>query len=353
MGSRRAFDPTLMMDRTCESDFPSLARRLQDFLRKQFQAEYDQERVTRLIGDASFRQYFRYVSESNQSFILAVYPEPFDKEHFTYRQVYDLLRELDLPVPQIVAMDGELGIVLQEDLGDELLRHRLFTATVGQRKTLLTRAIDHLVTIQRKGTAVLKPEHEASRLAFDEKKLTEELNFFRRHYLGGHHKQQWKEDKLSERQLEQEFSCLAVELAAYPHVLCHRDYHVRNLIVKKEELYIIDFQDARMGPPSYDFVSLLKDSIDLGSKEIDEYTDYFLAQAQLSSGVPEFQRQFHLMCIQRLLKALGTYGHQIAVRHNLFYEEYIRGSLHRALLSLQAIPEFPYIRSIIETELKA
>jgi hypothetical protein len=62
-------------------------------------------------------------------------------------------------------------------------------------------------------------------------------------------------------------------------------------------------------------------------------------------------RQFHLMCIQRLLKALGTYGFQIVTRGNFLYQQYVPGSLQRSLLSLQAVPEFPYIQSIVEGDL--
>ena len=335
-----------------ELNFPPVEERLANFLRREFQPAYDEDKVSSVRGDASFRRYFRYFSHSDESFILAAYPEPFNEENFTYRQVHDLFREVGLPVPRILAMDGELGIVLQEDLGDQLLQRKLSGVVSLRGKALLLSAIDLLVTVQLEATAALRPEHEASRLAFDEEKLDWELAFFRRHYLGSYRRQQGKTHSPSESALGEEFSRLVSELAAYSRVLCHRDYHVRNLMVQEEKLYIIDFQDARLGPPSYDLVSLLKDSIELSSEEIEEYTDYYLARARLSDSHPEFERQFHLMCIQRLLKALGTYGHQIAVRHNPIYAQYVDGSLRRVLLSLQTIPEFPYIRSIIEKELE-
>ncbi len=61
-------------------------------------------------------------------------------------------------------------------------------------------------------------------------------------------------------ELRQEFAAIVAELAAEPRVLCHRDYHSRNLMLHLDRLYIIDFQDARMGPDTYDLVSLLRDS---------------------------------------------------------------------------------------------
>ena len=122
-------------------------------------------------------------------------------------------------------------------------------------------------------------------------------------------------------------------------------------MLKDGKIYIIDFQDARQGPCSYDVVSLLKDSIELDTQEVDEYRDYYLSRASLTRKVGDFVRQFHLMCIQRLLKALGTYGFQITERGNDLYEQYVSGSLQRVLLSLQAIPEFPYIQRIVEGSL--
>ncbi len=324
-----------------------IQQRLMDFIEREFHPGYHPSQLNRLAGDASERQYFRYQNPSGEAVILTAYPEPFDPDTFTYQQVYHLLREIGLPVPEIIALDGELGIVLQEDLGDESLQDRLLTAAEKERGELLHQAIDHIVTIQQEGTKALKPEYAASALAFDEEKLNSELLFFHRHFLGG-----YRGLKVAkEESLMEEFTRLSTELAGLPRLLCHRDYHVRNLMLKDGKMYIIDFQDARQGPPSYDVVSLLKDSIDLDTQEVDEYRDYYLSRASLTRKVEDFLRQFHLMCIQRLLKALGTYGFQITQRGNALYQQYVSGSLQRALLSLQAVPEFPYLQRIVEGSL--
>ena len=66
-------------------------------------------------------------------------------------------------------------------------------------------------------------------------------------------------------------------------MLCHRDYHSRNLMLHEAQLYIIDFQDARMGPDTYDLVSLLRDSyVDLAEQTVDELIAYFLALKGIS-----------------------------------------------------------------------
>lgn len=324
-----------------------IQQRLTDFLKREFHPEHSISQLHRLAGDASERQYFRYFSPSGEALILTAYPEPFDPDSFTYLQVYRLLREIGLPVPEIMILDGELGIVVQEDLGDESLQDRLLSASEKERRELLHQAIDHIVTIQQEGPGALKREWEASSLAFDEEKLTSELLFFQRHFLRGYQQSEVAE----EDSLLKEFTRLSAELGGCPRLLCHRDYHVRNLMLKDGRIYIIDFQDARQGPASYDVASLLKDSIELTNQEVDQYRDYYLSRASLSDKVEDFVRQFHLMCIQRLLKALGTYGFQITQRGNAMYQQYVSGSLQRTLFSLQAVPEFPYIQRIVEGSL--
>ena len=137
----------------------------------------------------------------------------------------------------------------------------------------------------------MQPEDEAFRLAFEEEKLNWELLFFECHYLRGYKGLEPAETK----NLKDEFTRLATELAGFSRCLCHRDYHVRNLMLKDGTIYITDFQDARQGPASYDLVALLKDSIDLETQEINEYRDYYLDRASLSQTGEAFMRQFHLM----------------------------------------------------------
>ena len=328
-------------------EFPPIQQRLMTYVRRQFQPGFNHFRVAKLIGDASMRQYFRYTSDSRDSFVLAAYPEPFDPENFNYKQIYDLLTSIEVPVPRILDLEGELGIVLQEDLGNLTLQEYLMTATPPQRQERIREAIDHIVRIQSRGSGRVLPGYEAASLAFDREKLDWEFAFFRRHYLRNY--RQFAKRNFSG--LQEECDRIALELSTLPRVLCHRDYHVRNLMVFRNRLHVIDFQDARWGPTSYDLASLLKDSCELPAREVDEYLDYFLKNAGLEATWDQFQRQFHLMVVQRLFKALGTFGYQVVVRENFIYEQYMPGSLHRTLLSLDFLGDFPVIQRLIESEL--
>jgi len=335
-----------------ESSFPPRSTTPDGVHSREFQLGYNHYNVQKLIGDASSRQYFRLVFENGGSYVLAAYPEPFKLADFTYQAVYDIFRTVGLPVPEIVAVDGDLGVVLQEDLGTETVHQRLRQSTPEEHCRQLCRAIDLLIAIQTEAHKVVPPHTEAARLAFDKEKLAWELAFFRRYY-GGYRQLALRENQ----ELIEECNRLAEELASYPRFLCHRDYHVRNLMIKNEQMYIIDFQDARQGPALYDLVSLLKDSIQLEPYEVDWFFDYYIdrSRAVSSPALLEkkvLQRQFELMTVQRLLKALGTYGYQITERGNFIYEQYVAGSLHRASLALQSLREFPYIQSLVESEVK-
>jgi aminoglycoside/choline kinase family phosphotransferase len=139
------------------------------------------------------------------------------------------------------------------------------------------------------------------------------------------------------------------ELAADPRVLCHRDYHSRNLMLHDESLYIIDFQDARMGPDTYDLASLLRDSyVDIPDRDLDELLAYFLALSgrQSDGHAGEFRRRFDLMALQRNLKALGTFGYQTATRRNPVYIQYIPRTLRYARVNLAKYPRFARLREL-------
>ncbi len=136
------------------------------------------------------------------------------------------------------------------------------------------------------------------------------------------------------------------ELAAEPRVLCHRDYHSRNLMLREASLYIIDFQDARMGPDTYDLASLLRDSyVDIADRELDELIAYFLAVKGCTDG-SEFRRRFDLMSLQRNLKALGTFGYQTMTRRNPVYIQYIPRTLRYARTTLERYTRFARLREL-------
>src|SRR5207245_2745248 len=127
-----------------------------------------------------------------------------------------------------------------------------------EREALLEQAIEIIARIQAATPKAFERDSIASRLAFDEAKLGWELNFFMEHYFGSLRRETLSRGEAAG--LKVELNDVAAELAACPRVLCHRDYHPANLLLDKQgRIRIVDHQDARMGPASYDLVSLLTD----------------------------------------------------------------------------------------------
>ena len=121
----------------------------------------------------------------------------------------------------------------------------------------------------------------------------------------------------------------------------------------ESDLYIIDFQDARMGPDTYDLVSLLRDSyVDLPNSTVNELIAYFLALKGVAGEDPDFRRRFDVMALQRNLKALGTFGYQTTARRNPVYIQYIPRTLRYVRTNLDQQPRFTRLRELLATHVE-
>ncbi|HEV2799303.1 MAG TPA: phosphotransferase [Pyrinomonadaceae bacterium] len=324
--------------------------RLSDYL---VRANLDAGDILALTPDASTREYFRIPWTGHNTVVAAVYPEPFDPEIHPFLDVTRLFVAARLPVPEILDVDATHGIIVQEDLGDAQLRRVFETANEEERETYLERAIDLIADIQAATPLAYERNSIASRLAFDEAKLFWELEYFLTHYFKSYCGETLKHGE--EAELRAELNDLAAELAARPRVLCHRDFHTSNLLVDKENrLRIIDHQDARMGPASYDLVSLLLDrQTSVPSlAEIRERRLYFLEERRqrgLDALDPdEFGREFRLMTVQRCLKAVGTFSYQSGVcGRSETYAHFINPVLRIVLQSLEWLARFPVLRETL------
>jgi aminoglycoside/choline kinase family phosphotransferase len=130
--------------------------------------------------------------------------------------------------------------------------------------------------------------------------------------------------------------------------LCHRDFHSRNLMRHRGVLYWIDFQDARMGPATYDLASLLRDSyVDLSPEFVAERVEEFRQRALPGESRDAFQRRFDLTSVQRNLKALGTFGYMATVRGIPVYLQYIPRTLQHAAHNLRRYPELSGLQRVL------
>jgi len=309
-------------------------------------------RAVPLTGDASDRRYFRVYLGDDGTQVLAVHPGAIDFAQMPFVKVAQLFSLLPVPVPAILSFSDELGIISLEDLGDVTLQAHLGAATPAEHKALYRQAVSLIGALQRRGAEMKSSEYPPYGVAFDVAKLTWELDFFAKNFLEGY--RGITLDPAARKALAEEFSSIVEELAAEPRVLCHRDYHSRNLMLHQGSLYIIDFQDARMGPDTYDLVSLLRDSyVDLTEAEVDDLIAFFLAlrggpgERARAEDDQEFRRRFDLMAIQRNLKALGTFGFQTISRGNPVYIQYIPRTLNYVRANLERYPRFGRLNELL------
>ncbi len=252
-------------------------------------------------GDASFRRYFRVFCGDLSYIAMDAPPEKEDIHPFI--QVARNLESIGLNVPHIHAEDLRNGFLLLEDLGSSLYLDRLDERSADR---LYGDALGALVTLQACGeTQGLPP--------YDRELLMREMALFREWLLQ-------RELALSltpheQAMLDRTFCELAENALAQPQVCVHRDYHSRNLMVTTcHNPGILDFQDAVVGPVTYDLVSLLRDCYIRWPRERVEgwVSGYF--ELGVQSGVlrieheAEFLRWFDLMGVQRHLKASGIFA---------------------------------------------
>lgn len=313
-------------------------------------------RVVPLTGDASDRRYFRIIPSDGPSLVLALHAGSIDFASLPFANVGQLLREVPLPVPSVIGHSNELGILALQDLGDVTLQAHLGAAPPGQHAALYRQAVALIDLLQRRGGELESDAYLPYRIAFDADKLTWELDFFVKNFIEGYRGVMLTAAERSA--LSEEWSSIVDELAAETRVLCHRDYHSRNLMLHDGSLYIIDFQDARMGPDTYDLASLLRDSyVDIANDDLDDLIAYFLALKGRDGVVPalagmdevstDFRRRFDLMALQRNLKALGTFGYQTITRRNPVYIQYLPRTLRYVRINLEKYPRFARLRELL------
>ena len=284
--------------------------------------------INPINSDASFRNYFRVSDRSGATYVIM--DSPPDKENNEqFILISEILTKMEIPSTNVYAKDLSLGFFLLSDLGPvTLLEHNIETAkkheaqdtcyyaseperfeTTAQakREELYDEAINTLFLIQENGNAFLDQLP-----VYDAELLESEMNLFLDWYCA-------KElgmnvEELNGFNLSECFKYLSDSALKQPQVFVHRDYHSRNIMISQRgEIGIIDFQDAVLGPITYDLVSLLRDCyIELSELEIRErlQNEYqrLIKENMLNISYEKFKVDFDLMGCQRHLKAVGIFS---------------------------------------------
>jgi aminoglycoside/choline kinase family phosphotransferase len=268
-------------------------------------------------ADASFRRYFRLVYGEGETTAILMDSPPDREPLGTFLRVQALLLQAGLRAPKTLAEKQVDGFLLLEDFGQTTLLQAL--EQVGydaeMAKPFYLAAQQALVQLQKWSLGYGR--EAVGRLpAYDTQRLLDEMQLFPTWYLEKHLQLSFSD---AERAMLARTEALLVERAlAQPAVLVHRDYHSRNLMVDPHQPSqapgVLDFQDAVLGPMSYDLVSLLRDAYVHWPEEtqIDWAIRYW--QGARAAGLPiaddfaYFYRDFEYMGLQRHLKVLGIFA---------------------------------------------
>jgi len=312
----------------------------------------ESNKIELLTPDASTRDYFR-IKWKDTTAIACIYPEPFNPLEHSYLDATALFLACGLPVAKIYELDSQLGIIVLEDFGDNVLRDVLIKAGSQEKERLIHEAITLIAEIQAATPKAFELKSIASRLKFDEEKLLWELNFFKTHYFETFRKE--KQQRKTSSFLDEEFLELSLDLAFRAKVLCHRDFHTANIMIDKENrLRIIDHQDARIGATSYDLVSLVLDRIvePPAPEWLNDKKRFFLAERERIGlekiDFEDFNYEFDLMTVQRCLKAIGTFSFQSVNRGKIHFIQYIEPMSRIVLETCKRLQRFPNLQKLIE-----
>jgi len=295
--------------------------------------------ITPLTGDASNRNYFRvsYSAPFTGSVIVMILNKT-DKaivseeitnisQSFIELPFINILRHLEktgVGLPKLYYYGEKEGILLLEDLGDELLANLAQGASEEDKRQIYEKAVDTLVVLQEKGS-INGEDCYAFRQTFSYDLFFWEFNHFLEYAI---EKKHGPIPSMDRKSIEGYFRDISLRLSSEPRVFTHRDYHGWNLIVKNGDIKILDFQDALMGPRHYDLASLLLDRSTpeiLGAPLIQKLVSYYCQKTGLN--ISDFQETFDLAGVQRCLKAAGRFEYIYRAKGNPAYLKYVPGTL--------------------------
>jgi N-acetylmuramate 1-kinase len=251
--------------------------------------------------DASFRRYFRAHLADGRTFIVMDAPPP-QENCAPFVRIAQLLREAGLHAPEVHAQDLAQGFLLLADLGTTTYLDAL---VAGNADALMRDATDALLRWQLATRPDVLPP-------YDEALLQREMALFPDWYVARHLGKTLSAERQGE--LQRIFSLLATSALAQPKVYVHRDYMPRNLMVSEPNPGVLDFQDAVIGPITYDMICLLRDAfLSWEEERVLDWSVRYWEKAK-KAGLPvdadfgEFFRALEWMGLQRHLKVMGIFA---------------------------------------------
>jgi aminoglycoside/choline kinase family phosphotransferase len=271
---------------------------LKDWLYKKLEIDFS---ISTASSDASFRSYFR-IKTLEDSFIVMDAP-PQNESIESFLKIGKMLNSIEVNVPHIYQEDRALGFILMQDFGNNTY---LDVLNDDNQQRLYDDSIKSLIHMQKFVKKDFCPSY-TNKILFDEMVL------FIEWYLRKH-----KKIELSNKEYEELITWIeevSKKVSSQEKFFVHRDYHSRNLMIQKSNNPgILDFQDALVGPITYDLVSLLKDAyIEWDEEIVLDHAVRYWEKAKSNNLITNlefsnFYKDFECMGIQRHLKILGIFA---------------------------------------------
>lgn len=309
-----------------------------------------------LAGDASFRRYFRVIADG--AYLILMDAPPSHESLDPFLKIARRLKNQGLTVPECHYLDKDLGFALFDDFGDKVFLSEL---TPANADLLYKLAIEQLILMQKTPTTNLSK--------FDADHMIKEMALFPEWFLKQYLKLRLSPDE--EHLIKDTFQYLVISLEKQAQVFIHRDYHSRNLmIISNEEsekagvgllpasldpaaepqgdkipepiLGILDFQDAMIGPYTYDLVSLLKDCyIQWPRQKLLDWLQFFYERSPIASSLSleTVTNDFDLCGLQRHLKVLGIFARLYLRDNKAQYLKDLPLTLHYVQAYLETNPK--------------
>lgn len=286
-----------------------------------------------LAGDGSDRCYYR-IHAAERTFVLMQLSGDdalqLQKDGYEWVKIGRLLHDHGIFAPQTVATLPDFAALIIEDYGDLMMETKALEGLErGDRAGVLGLYRQSFDILGRFLAITEKGQSNWTDRSFDAARLDWELHFFQEQFLKG--VLNWSLSPAEQKAFDRGSKVLAETLSSKSNYFVHRDFHSRNVMVKSNKLAVIDFQDARLGPATYDLVSVCFDSyIPLRANErrqlVLEGCDF------LVDRVPGLSRQLLLeewgpMLLQRQLKALGSFGYLTTQKNRGNYLKYVPAAL--------------------------
>ena len=284
--------------------------------------------VRSLAGDASVRAYYRITLPDDRTYILTYYPAEVRSELRRFLAAYEAIAPHSR-VPEVLK-SCEFA-VLQHDAGDRTI----FDVLHKDREDgirLYRSAIDMLVAFQQASPGELNPTFTAGF-------FYAELEMALEYYVG-------KLMQAGTPELPRIMKMICDDIARHPYVLCHRDYHGQNIQYLNGDIYLIDYQDLRIGPDTYDIASLLRDrgvARVLGDDTELELLEHYRGLCDADDGI---RRRYFETLLQRSIKILGTFSKQPITRGKMHYLDFIPPTLESIRRCLDELPGYGRLRDI-------